>query len=83
MNTLPHNRTRISDRPSMPLEVELMSFAYMPNKREVSFIHPKGVYNDQSRIINISAQTAINLHRWLTENMENLLEIAKEGQKKP
>jgi hypothetical protein len=66
----------------MPLEVELMSFAYMPNKREVSLIHPKGVYNDQSRIINISAQTAINLHRWLSDNMENLLEIAKEDQKK-
>jgi len=82
MNTLPHNRTSISNKPSMPLEVELMKFSHMPKKREVSLVYPKGAYNDEARIINMSATTAINLHRWLTENMENLLEIVKEEQQK-
>ena len=62
----------ISDNPFHPLEVTLMSFQYMPEKRAVSLILPEARSHTQVRLVNMTPQTALNLLAWLESAKETL-----------
>ncbi len=78
MRNLPINRTTILHRITCPLAVELRKFGLAPDAREISILWAKGAYNEDTRLLGMSAQTAINLHKWLTDNMDSLIALAQK-----
>ena len=70
----------ISDDPLHPLEVALMSFQHMPEKRAVSLILPEVRSHTKVRLVNMPPQTALNLLTWLESAKETLEVLAKDGQ---
>ncbi len=65
------NKTAISDESFHPLDVELMDFTHMPDKRAVSLMMR------DVRIVNLSPRTALNLLAWLRGQEATLEELAK------
>jgi hypothetical protein len=80
MRDLPINRTMLQQRVTCPLAVELRKFGLAPDVREVSILHAKSAYNQDTRLLGINAQTAIKLHKWLTDNMGSLIALAEQEQ---
>jgi hypothetical protein len=72
------NRTSIGVSVFDRLDVELMDFKLMPGRRAVSLIHPAGAYNEESRIINLGPQVALNLLAWLEQERDTLTQILEE-----
>jgi hypothetical protein len=47
--------------------------------QEVTLAIPKSVYQEKSRLLNMSPQTALNLLDWLTQEKDTLQQLAKEA----
>lgn len=73
------NRTLISDESQfLPLEVELMDFKSQPGRREVSFLRSARDTWDraETRFLNLTPQTALNLLAWLEMKRPELETLA-------
>lgn len=78
------DRTVISDASQLlPLDVELMDFKLMPGRREVSILRPAhGTWErTESRILNLTPQTALNLLAWLEMKRTELETLAANNSR--